>query len=294
MNSLDLQSAPTRATGISRGARRKPLKLRRATAIGAPRPAHQPTVWAIRIGHLIMLVGAWQWYGTVSGGIFVPSVTDTFAEFPKLIATGQLTDALIQSNIALLIGYPLSVIFGLALGFIIGRNRVADRALSYWLDIAMVIPMVAVIPVVIVALGLSLSARVAVVVLFTLPVIALNARAAVRVIQPDLVEMAASFGASRRQTWMEVILPSAIPVIFTGLSIGIGRAISGMIIVELVLIPAGLGGLLLDFKSTFSAAALYAVTLVVAAEGIILTSLGRMVEKRIQRRMQGGVTNEAS
>ncbi|MGB4136564.1 MAG: ABC transporter permease subunit, partial [Microbacterium sp.] len=284
----DLTSAPPRATGISRGTRRSLFSGPPGGVPGERRPANRAAVWAIRAGLLALLLVAWQWYGASSGGIFVPSLTQTLSSFPELLASGELVSALGQSNIALLIGYPLSVVFGLALGFLIGRNRVADRALSFWLDIAMVIPMVAVIPVVIVALGLSLSARVAVVMLFTLPVIALNARAAVRVVQADLIEMAAAFGATRRQSWLEVILPSAIPVIFTGLSIGIGRAISGMIIVELVLIPAGLGGLLLDFKSTFSAPDLYAVTLVVAAEGILLTTLGRMLEQRVQRRMQGG------
>jgi ABC-type nitrate/sulfonate/bicarbonate transport system permease component len=254
-------------------------------ALGKPR---KPVVWLVRAAILAALLIAWQLYGSATGGIFVPSMTQTLARFPDLISSGVLLEALWASNIALLIGYPISVIFGLAIGFLVGRKRIADRALSYWLDIAMVVPMVAIVPVVIVALGLSLSSRVAVVILFAMPVIVLNSRAAVRIINQQLVEMSESFGATRRQAWGSVILPSAMPLIFTGLSIGIGRAISGMIVVELILVPAGLGGLLLNYKSTFSGSDLYAVTMVVVLEGVLLTTLGRSLEKRIDRRMRGG------
>lgn len=273
----------------TRGSRRtRPTGTAPTGAVPGSGKSRKAVVWAVRAAILAALLIAWQAYGSATGGIFVPSMTQTLARFPELISSGVLLQGLWASNIALLIGYPISVIFGLAIGFLVGRKRVADRALSYWVDIAMVVPMVAVVPVVIVALGLTLSSRVAVVVLFALPVIVLNSRAAVRVINQQLVEMSEAFGATRRQTWGSVILPSAMPLIFTGLSIGIGRAISGMIVVELILVPAGLGGLLLSYKSTFSGSDLYAVTLVVVIEGILLTSLGRSLEKRIDRRMRGG------
>jgi ABC-type nitrate/sulfonate/bicarbonate transport system permease component len=176
----------------------------------------------------------------------------------------------------------------MAFGFLIGRRRMADRALSYWLDAAMVIPMVAIVPVVIVALGLTLTSRVAIVVLFALPSIAMNSRAAVRVVDQSLVEMARSFGATRRRLWTAVILPSAFAPLFAGLRIGIGRAISGMIVVELLLVPAGLGELLLNFKASFSTADLYAVTFIVLAEGVVLTSLGHALERKLNQRMSGG------
>jgi ABC-type nitrate/sulfonate/bicarbonate transport system permease component len=245
-------------------------------------------IWTLRALILAALLGVWQWYGSTRGGVFVPSLTDTVSRLPHLVSSGTLGEALWRSNLSVLIGYPIAAAVGLAVGLLIGRQRVADRALSYWLDVAMVVPMVAIVPVVIVALGLTLTARVAVVILFALPVIAINSRAAVRVIDQNLVEMADSFVASRRQVWGTVILPAAVPQLFAGLRIGIGRAISGMIVVELVLVPAGLGGLLLNYKAAFSSSDLYAVTLVVLAEGVILTSLGHMFERWLDTRMKGG------
>lgn len=252
------------------------------------RLVRRSTTWLVRAVILAALLLVWQWYGTSTGGIFVPSLTQTLGRLPDLASSGTLAHALWSSNEALLIGYPISAVAGMAIGFLIGRVRTADRALSYWLDIAMVVPMVAVVPIVIVALGLSPTARVSVVVLFALPVIALNSRAAVRVVDETIVDMAKSFGGSRRQIWTAVIIPGALAQLFTGLRIGIGRAISGMIIVELTLIPVGLGGLLLDYKGSFAGGDLYAVTLVVVLEGVVLTSLGHVLENRLTRRMAGG------
>jgi ABC-type nitrate/sulfonate/bicarbonate transport system permease component len=190
-----------------------------------------------------------------------------------------------RSNQALLIGFPVSVLVGLPLGFLLGRVRVADRALSYWFDVALVIPMIAIVPVIIVALGLSLTARVLVVILFTLPIVALNARAAVRIVQSQLIEMSESFGASRRQVWQTVILPSSFAPVFTGLRVGLAHAISGMIVIELTLIPAGLGGLIVTFRSQFAASDLYAVTLMILIEGLVLVGLAHALEQLVARRL---------
>lgn len=244
-------------------------------------------IWAVRLALLALLLGLWQWYGSSSGGVFVPTLTETLSRYPDLVSSGGLLHAFWSSNESLVIGYPISAIVGLAFGAWIGRVRVADRAFAYWLDIAMVVPIVAIVPVVIVALGLNLTARVAVVILFATPVIGVNARAAVRVIDNNLVEMAGAFSASRRQIWMAVIIPDALAQLSAGLRIGLGRAISGMIIVELTLVPAGLGGQILDYKATFSTDDLYAVTLVVIAEGILLTSVGQLLERRIVDRIRG-------
>lgn len=248
------------------------------------------SIWLLRAAIAAALLGAWQWYGQSSGGVFVPTLTDTIKSLRDLGASGHLGSAMWESNISVILGYPISVVAGVALGFLIGRRRAADRALSYWLDVAMVVPMVAIVPIIIVAFGLTVTSRVAVVVLFALPVIAMNSRAAVRVIDHNLVEMGQSFAARPTQIWTAIILPAALPQLFAGLRIGIGRAISGMIVIELLLVPTGLGDLLLNFKANFTTAGVYAVTVVVVAEGILLTMLGHLIEHWITRRMSGGQT----
>jgi ABC-type nitrate/sulfonate/bicarbonate transport system permease component len=113
----------------------------------------------------------------------------------------------------------------------------------------------------------------------------LNARAAVRIVERPLVEMSEAFGASRRQVWQTVILPSSFAPVFTGLRVGLAHAISGMVVIELTLIPAGLGGLIVQFRSQFAAGDLYAVTLMILIEGLVLVGLAHAVEQSASRRL---------
>jgi ABC-type nitrate/sulfonate/bicarbonate transport system permease component len=242
-------------------------------------------IWAIRLVAVAAVVVFWEVLGRRDGGVFIAPFTTTVGHLFDLWGNGSLGSAMWRSNQALLIGFPISVAVGLPLGFWLGRVRIADRALSYFLDVALVIPMIAVVPVIIVALGLTLTARVVVVVTFALPIVALNARAAVRIVERHLVEMSAAFGATRIQVWRTVIVPSAFAPIFTGLRVGLAHAISGMIVIELTLIPAGLGGLIVQFRSEFAAGDLYAVTLMILIEGLALVGTAHAVERVVARRL---------
>ncbi|WP_283133997.1 ABC transporter permease [Rhizohabitans arisaemae] len=245
-------------------------------------------VWGIRAGIVLLVALAWEWYGRADGEVFIPAFSSVLSALWEHTLDGTIAEAMWLSNQSMLIGFPLSVVLGLGIGLVLGRRRLVDRTFSYLFDLMMVVPMIAVVPVVIVALGLSLTARVAVVMLFALPVVVLNARAAVRVVDHELIEMAGAFGADRRQVWQTVVLPAALGPIFTGLRIGLSRAVSGMIVVELTLIPAGLGGLLVTYRSQFAGASLYAVTLAVLIEGAVLIGLAHLAERRLLNRMRGG------
>jgi ABC-type nitrate/sulfonate/bicarbonate transport system permease component len=258
-----------------------------AAARPARRPAvfgHTAAVWAVRVAAALAIVVAWEVIGR-RDSLFVAPFTTTVQHLVDLWRDGRMAHAMWRSNQALLIGFPAAAAAGLPLGFALGRVRLADRAFGYFLDMMLVVPMIAAVPVIIVALGLTLTARVVVVILFALPFVALYARAAVRVVEPQLVEMAAAFGASRRQTWQTVIVPSAFAPVCTGLRVGLAHGISGMIVIELTLIPAGLGGLIVNFRSSFATGDLYGVTLMILLEGLVLVGAARMLERWVARRL---------
>jgi NitT/TauT family transport system permease protein len=140
--------------------------------------------------------------------------------------------------------------------------------------------MSAVIPVIIITFGLGLFSRAAVVLLFAVVVIIMNTRAGLRTLDPGWLEMARSFGATERQLWRTVILPGALPAILTGLQLGVGRALTGMVAVELLLVAVGIGRLITDFQGTFDAGAIYAIVAIVVAEAVILLSALRWLERR--------------
>ncbi|HET8528208.1 MAG TPA: ABC transporter permease subunit [Gaiellaceae bacterium] len=262
-----------------------------SAGLAAARPAarravlgHAAAVWAVRLAAVVAIAVAWELIGR-RDSLFVAPFTTTVRHLVDLWRDGQMGHAMWRSNQALLIGFPAAVAAGLPIGFALGRVRLADRAFGYFLDMMLVVPMIAAVPVIIVALGLTLTARVVVVIVFALPFVALYARAAVRVVEHHLVEMAAAFGASRRQTWQTVIVPSAFAPVFTGLRVGLAHGISGMIVIELTLIPAGLGGLIVNFRSSFATGDLYGVTLMILLEGFVLVGAARMLERWVARRL---------
>lgn len=248
---------------------------------------HRRLVWLTRAFIAMGLLVAWELLSIAEGGLFLPRLSDAGAAWARLASTSELWQAMWRSNQSLLVGFPIALLFGVVAGLVLGRVSGLDRYVGYYLDLLLVIPTIALVPVIIAALGLSLAARVVVVVLFSLPVIAMNARAAVRILDRARIEMARSFGASWAQVWRMVILPGATGPIFAGVRLGLSRAVSGMIVVELVLVPAGLGGLIVDFNSQFRAPELYATTALIIAEGIVLIALARSAERAIDRRMRG-------
>jgi ABC-type nitrate/sulfonate/bicarbonate transport system permease component len=252
-----------------------------------PARRHRALVWATRAGILAALAIAWQLLSAAEGGLFIPGLGEIAGALGDLGRTSELWAAFYRTNVSLLIGYPLCVLAGVPLGLLLGRVRAADRYVGFSLDLFLVIPTIAVVPVIIAALGLSTAARVVVVVMFTLPVVAMNARAAVRVLDQGRIEMARSFDASRAAVWTKVILPDALGPVFAGLRLGLSRAVSAMIVVELVLVPVGLGGFIVEFSSRFKSAEVYAVTALILAEGVVLVAGVRALERRIDRRIRG-------
>ena len=249
----------------------------------------QLKIWSIRIAIVVALLGLWEIAGALEGELFLPRASSTFVAWVQQLGTEELWEAVLRSNQAIAFGFPLSVAVGIPLGLALGRVRRLDSLFGYYMDLMLVLPMIAVVPIIIAAFGLTLWARVAVVVLFTLPVIAMDSRAAVRVIDEQRVEMARSFTATRPQIWSKVILPLATGPIFAGLRLGISRAVSGMIVIELTLVPAGLGGLISSYGSQFRAVDLYAVTATIIVQGVLLVALARILERNVKLRLSGGV-----
>jgi NitT/TauT family transport system permease protein len=90
--------------------------------------------------------------------------------------------------------------------------------------------------------------------------------------------------ATEMQLWRKVLLPGALPATISGVRLGLARAISGMVAVELLLISVGLGRLILRYQADFEAASVYAVVLVVLAEAVLLIGSLRWLEKRLSPR----------
>jgi ABC-type nitrate/sulfonate/bicarbonate transport system permease component len=234
----------------------------------------------IRIGSLVVFALVWEWAARRMDSLLVPGFIATLEALFGLLASPELWNALWVSNQAMLLGFALGALIGVPLGLLMGRWTLVEKFVDPYLSILLVTPMAAVIPLIIMATGLGLVSRVLVVFSFAVVVITVNTRAGLRTLDPTWIEMAHSFGATEAQTWRKILLRGALPAILTGLRMGLARAISGMLIVELLLLALGVGRLILDAEGTFDSAQLYATVLVIIAEAVLLMQACRWLERR--------------
>jgi NitT/TauT family transport system permease protein len=238
--------------------------------------------WALRLAVFVVGVGVWEFFLSHAQNFLLPTFSQTATGlFHLVFLEPRFWEALYISNQALFVGYAVSVVIGIPLGLLAGRLPWMDRVLNPYFGVLLVMPVAPLIPIVIIALGLGLAARVFIVVLFAVVFITINTRAGVRAVEPALIEMAKSFGARESQIWRRIIIPGAVPAIFAGLRIGLGRAITGMVMVELILVASGLGRLLLEFSGRMQSDLVFATVLAVIIEALTLLSAMQSIERRI-------------
>ena len=235
----------------------------------------------LRLLSALLLALVWELLARRLDSLLVPGCVETIAALARLAASSELWQALWLSNQALVLGFLLAALVGVPLGLMMGRWRAADRYLDPYLSILLATPKAALIPIVIMATGLGLISRVLITFAFAVVVITVNARAGLRMINPSWTEMARSYTATEAQLWRKVLVPGALPAIVTGLRLGVARAISGMVSVELLLVAVGIGRMILDFQGTYNAPSLYATVLVVVFEAVLLLEASRWLERRI-------------
>jgi ABC-type nitrate/sulfonate/bicarbonate transport system permease component len=246
-----------------------------------PRLSEKARRAGLRVCSFLIFALGWELLALRLDSLLLPTFTETMAALGRLIATPLLWQAVWVSNQAMVLGFSLAALVGIPVGLLMGRFRVAERYADPYLNILLVTPISALIPIFIMATGLGLLSRVLIICSFAVVVITVNVRAGVRMVDPAWTEMARSFGASELQLWHRVLLPGALPGITTGLRVGLARAVSGMITVELLLVALGIGRLVLDFQGTFESANLYATVLVVVAEAVILLQAAKWLEQRM-------------
>lgn len=276
--------SPMSVTSVdSTGPAQSAGRWRRARTDGGPRRIvpKDRRAWPYSVLTFILFAAAWEIFASQNVGILIPTFSETVSTLASQLTDPVVWSAFVVSNQALVIGFVASVAIGVPLGLLLGRFRRADRLLDVYLDILLVMPMAALLPIMVMVTGIGLTSRVLIVILFAIVYIIVNTRAGVRQVPPSLIEMAQNMGANERQVWRKILLPSALPAIMTGVRLGLGRAITGMIIVELLMVSVGMGGLMIEYRAMFNGGGLYGLVIIVVVEALVLISLVKMIERRI-------------
>src|SRR5207253_359792 len=192
----------------------------------------------------------------------------------SLTLNGQMERHIGISAAEFAIGYVIASVLGIAVGFGMANSARFKQGLQPWISGFYATPTIALAPLFILWLGIGIWSKVLVVIFLVLFPVTINTEAGLRTTSDRLIEMLRSFGATPRQIFFKVSLPSAVPFILAGLKLGIGRGLIGVVVAELFGSRAGLGRLIAQSADAFNMPDLFAGVIVLAAAGLEPASSG--------------------
>ncbi|MCU1432973.1 MAG: binding-protein-dependent transporter inner rane component [Actinotalea sp.] len=225
----------------------------------------------------LLFFGVWHALASSGNFAFIPPIDATLATLGREIGNGALLTAAAESLQVAAVGLAIATVIGLALGIITGVSKSWAQVLDPLVNALYSTPIAVMIPILGIYVGLGMSGKVFIVVMFCVFVIILNTSTAIRQIDKGLVEMARSLDMSTVKIYRVVVMPGAMPQILTGFRIATGRAVQGVLVAELLLSVSGLGYYLVFASSAFETEKLVAGTLFVTLLAFaVLFVVGRL------------------
>lgn len=194
----------------------------------------------------LLVVAAWA-VSTTAGWIdpsILPSPAGLATGWQQLWTEQALAQQVGVSLSRALVGGAVGILFGLLLGTIAGLSKLGEEFLDALLQMLRTIPFLALVPLFIVWFGIGEAPKLLLIALATMFPMYLNTYAGVRNVDRKVIEAMRSFGLSGGRLVREVVLPLALPQIFTGLRFSLGVSVLVLIAAEQINTSAGLGYLL--------------------------------------------------
>jgi ABC-type nitrate/sulfonate/bicarbonate transport system permease component len=236
-------------------------------------------VWIVRLLSIIVVLSAWEVLGRQVNPLFMSYPTAIARAGVALVQDGELVAAIKSSMTTLLLGFATASVIGIVCGLLIGRYRYVDAATDWIVNALYATPLIAVIPLVILWFGLGDSAKLFIVTVLAVFPVLINTASGVRNVPRALIDVGAAFAANEWEVFMKIILPAVLPYIMTGLRLGIGRAIIGMVAAEFFTAITGLGALIVKYGNQYDTASMFVPILVLMLLGVTLTTLVRRAEE---------------
>ncbi|HZO47576.1 MAG TPA: ABC transporter permease [Xanthobacteraceae bacterium] len=218
-------------------------------------------------------------------------VNPLFTSAPSRIATtgydmfadGSIWPHLRVSGYEFIVGFGMAIVIGVPLGILMGWYGRLNAILDPFVSALYATPRIALLPLIMIWFGIGLESKIAIVFLGAVFPILVNTITGMRTISADFVKVARSFGASDRQLFMTVALPSSVPLLLSGLRLGLGHALIGIVVGEMYGASAGIGHMISVAGARFQTDAVMVGIIIIAGTGVALTELLRMIERRFER-----------
>ena len=230
------------------------------------------TVWEL-VGNTLQLINP----------MFMSAPSLIWKAAVQLFTSGEIWNDLRVSSIEFAWGYFLSVVVAIPFGIAVGWYKRMSHTFDPFINAMNATPRVALLPLVIIWLGIGILSKVGIIFLGCVFPLLINTRDGVKTTPANLLNAARSFGASEWQIFKTVVLPSTVPFILTGLRLAIGRGLIGVMVGELYAATAGIGFMITVAGATFQTDKVFVGVLLFAISGMALTECVDRIERRFDK-----------
>ncbi len=228
----------------------------------------------------------WELVGNVFQWInpmFMSAPSLIFKAGYEMFRSGEIYHDLYVSGVEFLGGYFLAAAVGIPFGIMTGWYKRMSFTYDPFVNALNATPRVALLPLVIIWLGIGILSKVGIIFLGAVFSILINTRDGVKTTPVNLLNAARSFGASEWMVFKTVVVPSTIPFILTGLRLAVGRALVGVLVGELYAATAGIGFMITVAGATFQTDKVFVGVGIFALSGMIGMELLTKVERRFDK-----------
>lgn len=250
---------------------------------------HRPLF--LKLLSAIIVFGAWEIAGRVPVSYSFPTFLESMSALVTLTLDGTMFAAYAETLKPLIVGIAISAFLGIGIGLWAGLSSKFDWLFSPIFIVMQSAPLAALIPLLIFAYGIGLTSKTIVVCIMAMPVIVLNTAGAVRNTPSSIIEMARAYLGSKLDVILRIIIPSASPIIFSGLRLGISAGFIGAILAELKITPTGVGDIISYSRSIADYPSMYAAIFSIILLAVLFLNLLEKIETYL---FKGNVRGYAS
>ena len=235
---------------------------------------------------VVTFLALWELVGNtlqLINPMFMSAPSLIFRAAVQMFGSGEIYNDLYVSGVELFWGYFLSAAVAVPFGIMVGWYKKMSYIFDPFINAMNATPRVALLPLVIIWLGIGILSKVGIIFLGAVFPVMINTRDGVKTTPYNLLTAARSFGASEWMLFKTVVLPSTIPFILTGLRLGLGRAIVGVMVGELYAATAGIGFMITVAGATFQTDKVFVGVLIFALTGMMGMELLTRIEARFSR-----------
>jgi len=239
----------------------------------------------IRTASLLAFLAAWWLFAAINA--YIQWVPPVMIPTPlQILESGWEMRSLVPGDVAIsllraFLGFLIAAILGVLLGCLTGSSRLAENIIDPVLEVLRPIPPLAFLPIFIIWFGLGETSKVLMIAYSAFFIIYMNTYQGVRYADPLLMRAALSLGASKRQAFFRIGLPSAMPEIFTGMRLGIGMAFFVLVAAELIAADSGMGFRIQEARWQFRVDRMFFGAALIGTIGLILFAALKFAETKL-------------